>query len=160
MKFQQYNLGHQTRGTVVEVTLSGSAANVRLLDSTNFQSYRSGRRHQYIGGLITKSPAQLTIPRTGSWHVTVDMRGLRGQTRSSIRVIPREAITPLPEYSPPQLASMVRPVHTPNFTRAQSSVSESYDVFICHATEDKDEVARPLADALVNRGSQSMVRRI
>ena len=100
MKFQQYNLGHQTRGTVVEVTLSGSAANVRLLDSTNFQSYRSGRRHQYIGGLITKSPAQLTIPRTGSWHVTVDMRGLRGQTRSSIRVIPREAITPLPEYSP------------------------------------------------------------
>ena len=149
MRFQQYNLGHQDRGTVVEVTLSGSAANVRLLDSTNFQNYRSGRRHQYIGGLITRSPARLTIPRTSMWYVTVDMQGLRGQTRSSIQVIPREAMTPLPEYSAPPLASMVRPVLTPNSAEGQFAYSESYDVFICHATEDKDEVARPLADALV-----------
>ena len=47
---------------------------------------------------------------------------------------------------------MVRPVLTPNFTKAQSPDSESYDVFICHATEDKDDVARPLADALVSEG--------
>ena len=37
MKFTHYNLGHQSRGTTVEVTLRGSAANVRLLDSLNFQ---------------------------------------------------------------------------------------------------------------------------
>lgn len=28
----------------------------------------------------------------------------------------------------------------------------SWDVFICHASEDKDEIARPLADALVSKG--------
>lgn len=28
----------------------------------------------------------------------------------------------------------------------------SWDVFICHASEDKDEIARPLANALSNRG--------
>ena len=134
------------------MTLSGSAANVRLLDSINFQNYRAGRRHQYTGGLITRSPARLTIPRPGTWYVTVDMQGLRGQTRSSIRVIPSEAMTPLPEYAPPPLASMDRPVHTPNFTENQSADSEIYDVFICHATEDKDDVARPLASALVSKG--------
>ena len=96
MKFQQFSLGHQTRGTVVEVTLSGSAANVRLLDSANLQNYRAGRRHQYYGGLITKTPARLTIPRTGTWYVTVDLQGLRGQVRSSIRVIPHTAMIPLP----------------------------------------------------------------
>ena len=35
MGFQQYDLGHQQRGSAVEVTLSGNAANVQLLDSTN-----------------------------------------------------------------------------------------------------------------------------
>ena len=46
MKYNYYQLGHQQRGNVVEVALSGSAANVRLLDSANYQSYRSGRKHK------------------------------------------------------------------------------------------------------------------
>ena len=32
MKFTHYKLGHVAAGTVVEVTLQGSAANVRLMD--------------------------------------------------------------------------------------------------------------------------------
>ena len=83
MNFTKYDLGYQSRGTVVEVTLSGNAANVRLMDSSNFQSYRNGGRHSYHGGLITRSPARLVVPSYGSWYVTVDMQGLRGQTRSS-----------------------------------------------------------------------------
>ena len=43
MKFQHWDLGQRTGGEIVEVTLSGNAANVRLLDSSNFQSLRSGR---------------------------------------------------------------------------------------------------------------------
>ena len=27
-----------------------------------------------------------------------------------------------------------------------------YDLFICHASEDKDEIVRPLANALMNEG--------
>ena len=155
MNFQQYGLGHQQRGIVVEVTLSGSAANVRLLDSGNLQKYKSGRQHQYYGGLVRNSPARLVIPHTGTWYVTVDLQGLRGQAKSSIRVIPQAALSPLPDYSAPTLSSLVRPVSRNNLESLESdeaSHSDHYDVFISHATEDKDAVARPLAISLVSRG--------
>ena len=155
MKFNHYDIGYQARGNVVEVTLSGSAANVRLLDSGNFQSYRSGRQHRYYGGLIRRSPARLVVPHSGNWHVTVDLQGLRGQTRSAVRVIPQAAVSPLPEYSPRPLYDLVRRDIAASSTSDNeiandaSEPAETYDVFISHATEDKDEVVRPLAAALV-----------
>jgi hypothetical protein len=153
VKFNHYELGYQSGGTVVEVRLKGSAANVRLLDSANFQKYRSGRRHQYYGGLVTRSPVSLVVPRSGRWHVTVDMQGLRGTTRSSIRIMPKEAVSPLPEYSPRGLRSLVQSVTTEGHPADGEREGESiYDVFISHATEDKDEVVRPLANALVSQG--------
>ena len=155
MSFQQYSLGHQQRGNVVEVTLSGSAANVRLLDSTNLQNYKSGRKHNYRGGLVKKSPTRLVIPHTGTWYVTIDLQGLRGQARASIQVIPQAALSPLPDYSAPTLSSLVRPVSRNNLDAlgsSEASHSDYYDVFISHATEDKDAVARPLAISLVSHG--------
>lgn len=140
---------------MVEVTLSGSAANVRLMDSSNFQSYKVGRRHRYYGGLIRQSPARIPVPHSGTWHVTVDLQGLRGQTRSSIRIIPREAFSPLPEYSPRSLSPIVQAVtafrSSEDVLQGQES-TRTYDVFISHATEDKEEVVRPLAAALVAEG--------
>ncbi len=129
----------------------GSAANVRLLDSINLQKYKSGRRHRYHGGFVKKSPTRLVIPNSGTWYVTVDLQGLRGQVRSSVRVIPPAALSPLPDYSPPTISNLVRPVN-PNISNTQGveedSPSDHYDVFICHATEDKKEIARPLAENL------------
>ena len=153
MKFTHYDLGYQSRGTVIEVALSGSAANVRLLDNSNFQSYRSGRKHRYYGGLIRRSPARLVVPHGGHWHVTVDLQGLRGQARSSIRVIPKEALSPLPEYSPRPLSHLVQSI-IPDESVATNDQNDAglYDVFISHATEDKDEVVRRLANALVDEG--------
>ena len=133
---------------MVEVTLSGSAANVRLLDSGNLQNYKSGRKHRYYGGLARRSPTRLVIPHTGSWYVVVDLQGLSGQVRSSVRVIRQAALSPLPDYSPPVLSGLVRPVSRNNPYALESggaSPSNYYDVFISHATEDKDAVARPLA---------------
>jgi hypothetical protein len=49
VQFTHYKLGHVAGGTVVEVTLRGSAANVRLMDSSNFNSYKAGRQHRYYG---------------------------------------------------------------------------------------------------------------
>jgi hypothetical protein len=146
MNFTHYDLGQKQRGQTVEITLSGSAANVRLMDSSNFQSYRSGRNHKYYGGLATKSPIRLTIPSSGHWHVTVDMQGLRGTVRSSIRMM----AGPLPEFSQPDLStvpSLVQkgddlPFDDPNH------FEKKYDVFISHASEDKDDIVRPLAHAL------------
>ncbi len=155
MKFQQYRLGHQQRSNVVEVTLSGSAANVRLLDSGNLQSYKSGRQHRYFGGLVTKSPARLIIPHTGTWYITVDLQGLHGQVKSSIRVIPQAALSPLPEYSPPALSDLVRPIGHGNLDVTDTSgtvLFRYYDVFISHAAEDKEAIVRPLANNLVSHG--------
>ncbi|MEP0365751.1 MAG: DUF1883 domain-containing protein [Cyclobacteriaceae bacterium] len=150
MKFTHYDLGNKQRGEIVEVSLSGSAANVRLMDSSNFQSYRNGRRHTYHGGLAKQSPIRLQIPRSGHWHVTVDMQGLRGTVRSGIRMMP----SALPEMRQPSLATV------PSLVRDQEddlppsvdNSSRKHDVFISHASEDKDEVVRPLANALKANG--------
>lgn len=149
MKYNCYQIGHQQRGNVVEVSLSGSAANVRLLDSTNYQSYRSGRKHRFYGGLVKRSPSRIPIPHSGTWYVVVDMQGLRGSTRSSVRVIPQEALSPLPEYKSKPLSPLVQSVQ-PSSNGVASQ--QHYDVFVVHATEDKDDVARPLAKALVEAG--------
>ena len=87
MKFQHYDLGHCKRGQVVEVTLRGSAANVCLMDDSNFYAYRSGRRYNYYGGHYQQSPVRLTCPSDGQWNVTIDLGGYAGNVQSSVRVI-------------------------------------------------------------------------
>ena len=87
MQFIHSDLGQRRSGEIVEVTLT-SGANVRLMDSSNFSSYKNGRQHRFVGGLAKRSPVRLSIPSSGRWHVAVDMQGLRGSTRASIRVLP------------------------------------------------------------------------
>lgn len=149
-RFLHWDLGHCERGEVAEVTLSGSAANVLLLDSSNFSAYRNGRRHRYQGGLAKRSPVHLAIPRTGRWHVAVDTRGLKGRAKASCRKLPR----PLPEIRQRPLSSMSSLVRENPSQSVRSSVIDARvcDVFIAHASEDKDDVARPLADALTDAG--------
>ena len=155
MNFTHYSLGHLERGSVVEVTLQGSAANVRLMDSSNFNSYKSGRQHRYHGGLAKQSPVRLTVPSTGTWHATVDMQGLRGTVRSGIRVIPGAALRPLPTINEAPLRSipsLVRDAEEDLAPTVEAPDGRTFDVFISHASEDKDEVVRPLANALRNGG--------
>ncbi|WP_344696435.1 DUF1883 domain-containing protein [Sphingomonas rosea] len=78
MSFTHYRLGHLERGSVVEVTLSGSAANVRLMDSSNLSSYQSGRQHRYYGGLINRSPARITVPSSGDMACRRRYAGAQG----------------------------------------------------------------------------------
>jgi len=147
MNFTHYDLGNLSSGQIVEVTLSGSAANVRLMDSSNFSSFKAGRQHRYIGGLVKQSPYRMQVPNSGRWHVTVDMNGLRGTVRSSARVLPGALPTAraLPLASVPSLVQ-------PNGPPGEGAVAREHDVFISHASEDKDAVVRPLAAALVAEG--------
>ena len=149
MQFTHYDLGQRRAGEIVEITLFGSAANVRLMDSSNLQSYKSGRQHRYMGGLVTRSPVRLAIPSSGRWHVTVDMQGLRGTVRSSMRIVPG----PLPAFREAPLSSV------PSLVQGRSDPyglddddGREYDVFVSHASEDKDEIVRPLAQALQDAG--------
>jgi len=62
-------------------------ANVRLLDSSNFQKYRNGQHHTYYGGHAKKSPVKLKPPRAGHWYVVVDLGGYSGTVRASAEKI-------------------------------------------------------------------------
>lgn len=151
-QFIHSDLGSRSRGDVVEVTLSGSAANVMLMDSSNFSSYKNGRSFRYTGGLARQSPVRLQVPSSGRWHAVVDMRGLRGNVRAGFRVINGSALRPLPPIrdNRPALREIAE-----NFENEASPMPEAdkdYDVFISHASEDKDHVVRPLATELRERG--------
>ncbi|MCY3807832.1 MAG: DUF1883 domain-containing protein [Gemmatimonadetes bacterium] len=155
MRFTHYRLGRVAGGTVADVTLRGSAANVRLMDQSHFSNYKAGRQHRYFGGLAKRSPVRLRVPRSGTWHVTVDMQGLRGTVRSDIRVIPSEALKPLPAINEGSLRDLPSLVH--NVTQEQApgvdvETERVFDVFISHTSEDKVEVVRPLATALRDAG--------
>lgn len=147
-QFIHSDLGYRSSGDVLEVTLS-SGANVRLLDSSNFEKYRRGQAHRYQGGLARQSPVRIPIPSSGHWHAVVDMQGLRGSTRAGFRVINGAALRPLPPIREhrSELAEIAE--NAANLPHVEGSVT--HDVFISHASEDKDEVARPLAAALEAR---------
>ena len=46
MKYVVHQLGNVEKGNVVEVSLKGNAANVLLLDSSNYNNYKNGRRYR------------------------------------------------------------------------------------------------------------------
>ncbi|MGE5607804.1 MAG: DUF1883 domain-containing protein [Bacillota bacterium] len=151
MNFTHYDLGYLNGGEVVEIVLSGNAANVRLMDSSNFSSYKAGRNHRYYGGYVTRSPARLSVPHSGHWHVAVDLGGYGGSVRTGIRVLPGA----LPAFREPSLASvpsLVRPLASDVPPGDDDGEAKQYDVFISHASEDKDELVRPLAHALQGHG--------
>ncbi|MBI3443825.1 MAG: DUF1883 domain-containing protein [Magnetospirillum sp.] len=156
MQFIHHDLGYCQQGDVAEITLSGSAANVMLFDSSDFSNYRSGRPFNYRGGLAQRSPVRLAIPSSGNWHVAVDMRGLRGNVKSAARVIRAAALRPLPPMQEAPLSSIPSLLRRPDPSStppgAVTADDREYDVFISHASEDKEEVVRPLAHALANAG--------
>jgi hypothetical protein len=88
MDYAHWDLGQQSSGSVVQVNLSGNAANVRLLDSANLQSYRARRSHRAVGGYYTRSPIVLQVPATGHWHVVIDYGGAPGRGRATVQVLP------------------------------------------------------------------------
>ena len=145
VNFLKYDLGSLQRGEIVEITLTRSA-NVRLMSSSDFSNYKNGRRHRYIGGLARQSPVRLQIPNSGHWFVAVDMQGLQGSTSASVRVVPG-ALPEIREAPLTSAPSLVR--ETPPGIEHRG---EAYDVFISHASEDKDSIVRPLANALVSEG--------
>lgn len=146
MNFLQFDIGNRKRGEIVQVKLT-NGANIRLMSSSDFSNYKNGRRHQYIGGLAKRSPTNLQIPSSGHWYVAVDMQGLQGSTKASVNVLP----SPLPEIREAPLSSAPSLVRRPP-PLVEAGGSEAYDVFISHASEDKDTIVRSLAEALVDEG--------
>jgi hypothetical protein len=75
------------------------------------------------------------------------MMGLRGSVRSSARVLP-SALPAIRETPLSSVPSLVQDDSSPFVTPE----GREHDVFISHASEDKDQIVRPLSVALVNEG--------
>jgi hypothetical protein len=147
LPFTKYHWSRLDKGATVVVTLT-KAANVRLMDSSNFNSYKNGRAHKYLGGLVKSSPFRITVPRGGGWYLTVDLMGLKSTgVKSSVAIEP--PALPVAKSAPPQSLSGIRHDRPPV---VPDDSGETWDVFISHASEDKKSVAEPLADALRERG--------
>jgi hypothetical protein len=86
MEFLHYDVWTQGQDAI-EVALSGNAANVLLLDDSNFQNYKSRRQFNYHGGFFKQSPVVLRAPGAGHWHVVIDLGGGAGRVSASVRVL-------------------------------------------------------------------------
>jgi hypothetical protein len=81
MNFLQYEFDAGP-GDVIQVSLD-KKANVRMMDSSNFQKYRDGEQHTYYGGHAKESPVNLRPPYQGHWYVVIDLGGYSGTVRAS-----------------------------------------------------------------------------
>jgi len=146
----KYDLGRVKRGSVVVVTLA-NRANVLLMDSINYRNYENGRQFRYIGGEARQSPVRLAVPHDDQWFVALDLGGAAGAIKSSVVVEPppRGPLPPIRDSGP---LSSIRH-ETPEAAPEPDLLGgRTWDVFVSHASEDKETVARPLAAALEARG--------
>lgn len=143
------DIGHQKKGATVVVALA-SQCNVRLMTKSNYNSFKAGRRATFYGGSYRKTPARLTVPSSGHWVVVVDLGGLRGRVgaRVSVQPPPPGLLAPAREQSPLRNVQ----IREPREPAGDVLGGQTWDVFISHASEDKDAVAIPLRNALAARG--------
>lgn len=47
------------------------AADVFLVDSTNYRRYQSGQRFTYFGGHYTQTPVNISVQGVGRWYLIV-----------------------------------------------------------------------------------------
>jgi hypothetical protein len=155
LPFHQWDLGNCKRGDIWRVDLT-SGANVFLVDSANFTKFKNGRdfNHYGGGGLMTRTPHDFVIPRGGRWYIVAHSRGLRNQARVSVTNIPPIRPMAPARHQHVDLASIAESAahyggdDAPPISPAQ----KEYDVFVSHASEDKDAIVRPLAEALQAEG--------
>ncbi len=152
MQHLRYDLGRLDKGATVVVSLK-SQANVQLMTSSEYNNYTSGRRYRYHGGRVTRSPFRITVPASGHWVVAVDLGGYSGRISASVAVEPApRGFLPTARSAEAPMLSKVQVRDVPEEPGGDILGGQTWDVFISHASEDKDVVARPLRDALTRRG--------
>ncbi len=131
-----------------------AGANVFLVDSSNFNAFRNGRNFRYSGGLIKRTPHDFVIPSSGRWHIVAHSWGLRNTARITVQHLPQaKAMAP----ATPNIVDLSTIAHDAARFGGENAppvapAAKSYDVFICHASEDKDDIVRPLATTLRETG--------
>ena len=90
MSFLKFDLGKQKKGRLVKVTLTGSIANVFLLNNSNMYNYEHGHECQSFGGIAKNALVEMKIPENDHWFIVVDKKGLsgaEGKTDASVSLV-------------------------------------------------------------------------
>lgn len=89
VEWKHKDLGHLPRGSVVRVNIvKGHGPNIRLFDSSNYQSFASGRTANGIQVRAKLRKVDIPVPRDARWHLVVDFIGLVGQAEFNYVVLP------------------------------------------------------------------------
>lgn len=152
MEHLRFDLGNLKTGSTAVVTLKNQA-NVQLMSQSEYSNYSAGRRFQYHGGRVTRSPFRIPVPSDGHWVVAIDLGGYAGHISASVAVEqPPRGFLPVARSPQANPASNVAVRADPEEPTGDVLGGQTWDVFISHATEDKETVARPLRDALTKLG--------
>lgn len=152
MEHLRFDLGNLKKGSTVVVTLKNQA-NVQLMTSIDYNNYKAGRRFHYHGGRVSRSPFRIAVPSNGHWVVAIDLGGYAGRMSASVAVEPpARGFLPPARSAQESPASRVAVREDPEEPEGDALGGQTWDVFISHASEDKDAVARPLRDALTRLG--------
>ncbi len=95
----------------------------------------------------------IKVPFRGFWHCVVDLKGHLGTVFASVRVLPKQV--PKLELSTSATEAIKPPIDRLKLEVEASDVevvNPDYDVFISYASEDIEDVARPLAKRLKKIG--------
>lgn len=77
-----------SEGDMVIVNCSHQC-NVMLTDDANYQRYRRGEQFEGYGGFFEILPAEVPVPYTGYWNITIDLAGGRANINYSIDFLKR-----------------------------------------------------------------------
>jgi hypothetical protein len=74
-------------GDKIRVYLKGNAANVLVMDGTNFQKYQLGQKYNYYGGYYRRSPVIIKPAVYGPLNVVVNLGGFAGAVNAVVQVL-------------------------------------------------------------------------
>lgn len=72
VEYLWFDLEYCDGGTLYEVELRGSDANVRLMTADEFGAYCDGEAYEYHGGFYDYTPVVVEVPHDGFWYLVVD----------------------------------------------------------------------------------------
>lgn len=141
-----WDLDFLKAGQVVKVHIA-TLVNVKLLTYDNFTRYKNGGRYQFHGGIADKTPCEIEVPYGGEWILVVDL------TEPYTALFGYMKVNHI-EIEAPKSSSMIQPqtIAIPPKEATGKETTETYDVFLSHATEDKDTVAIPIKKELEKLG--------
>lgn len=74
-------------GDIIQVHLSGNAANVLIMDDLSYQNYKQGLPYDYYGGYYTKTPVRIKPKVYGPLNVVVNLGGLPGSVNVIVQIV-------------------------------------------------------------------------